>query len=149
MTPNETKLVEVASTITRRDIMKLMTDYERLGHFDEHVDPINYNNALPVEGFKYIKRGIKQNFVEGFRRFFIVRPIARKVNKDYQSLVFGREHLKGMNGAIVTCNHVDKFDCLVARKALKGKRLFYAVADFNNQKGSIFVLFICQFVGFI
>ena len=119
--------------MTRQEVVSLINECEKNGQFDQHVDPIDWDNALPVDGsFNYLRKGLKQ-FLQ---HTFIVKPFTNKVaKKDFLVEVKGKENLKGIKNAIVTCNHINKFDCLVAKYGLKGHKLRITAGHFNNQKG--------------
>ena len=97
--------------ITRQEVVNLINFCEKNGEFDKHVDPIDWDKALPVDGsFNYLRKGIRQ-FLQ---HTFIVKPFTNKVaKKDFLVEVKGKENLKGIKNAIVTCNHINKFDCLL------------------------------------
>lgn len=123
--------------ITRREVLERIKECEKTGEFDKHVDPIDYDNYYKVdENYRYMKKGFKETFKNLFYYIFVVNPYTRYINKKaYKTTFVGRENLKGIKSAIVTCNHVNKFDCLVAKAGLKGHRLYITAAEFNNQKG--------------
>lgn len=121
---------------TRLQVLADIEKYERLGQFDKHVDPVDMSIALPVdENFQYIPRGIlKLKYF--FERTFYVKPFIKKANRDMLCTeVFGRENLDGIDSAIITCNHVNKFDCLAVQYAARGHRVYTIGAKFNNMKG--------------
>lgn len=123
--------------ITRREVLQKIAECEKNGQFDQHVDPIDYNNAWPVdENFHYIKKGFREKFKNAFLHTFVVLPFTWKINKKVlKSTILGRDNLKGIKSAVVTCNHVNKFDCLVVKYGLRGHKLFITAGSFNNQKG--------------
>jgi len=123
--------------ITRREVSARIEQCEKEGTFDSHVDPIDYDMAMPVDGnFHYIKKGFFERLKNFYLHNFVVKPFMRRINRRYRTKFLGRENLKGVKGAIVTCNHINKFDCLVAKQGLKGHKLFITAAEFNNQKGT-------------
>lgn len=121
---------------TRLQVLADIEKYERLGEFDRHVDPVDMSITLPVDAsFQYEPKGIlKLRYV--LERTFYVNPMKKKINRDILCTeVFGRENLKGIDAAIVTCNHVNKFDCLAVQYAAEGHRIYTIGAKFNNMRG--------------
>lgn len=117
------------------DLKQKMQELELIGKFDEHISPIDYDAVIPLDKFHYIKT-FKDKVKIFFQKLFIINPFIRKLNrKTTQTIVFGRENLKGIKSAILTCNHVFMFDCLVATHALRGHKLRITAAPFNNKKG--------------
>lgn len=123
-------------TVTRTDVLSSIKDCERQGIFDAHVDPVDYNDVLPIdERFNYIKKGLERYKVL-LHNLFVIKPYTWHHNRFVtHTIVKGRRHLKGIKSAIVTCNHVYMFDCLVAKHALKGHKVMVTAAEFNNRKG--------------
>ena len=121
---------------TRLQVLADIEKYEKLGEFDRHVDPVDMSIALPVdETFPYIPKGaLKIKYA--IERALYVNTFRKKANRDILcTQVFGRENLEGIDAAIVTCNHVNKFDCLAVQYAAKGHRTYIIGAKFNNMKG--------------
>lgn len=123
--------------ISRREVLARIQECESKGIFDEHVDPPNYDIVIPVtEKFHYVPKGFREKTKRFFQKTFIVNPFIRKINKKVvHTIVEGRENIKGIKKAIVTCNHVYMFDCLVAKWAFKPRDLKITAAPFNNQSG--------------
>ncbi len=121
---------------TRLGVLADIEKYERLGEFDRHIDPIDESICLPVdENFPYIPRGTLR-LKYAFERIFYVNPFIKKTNRrDLRTEVVGRENLKGVGAAIVTCNHVNKFDCLAVKYAARGHKTYIIGARFNNMSG--------------
>lgn len=122
---------------SRKEVKENIKKCEAAGTYNEHVDPIDYDNAWPVdENFPYLHRPFKIKWQYFFDNLFIVRPFTNKINKKvFMVKVKGKENLKGIQNAILTCNHVDKFDCLVVKKNVRPHRLYITAGHFNNQKG--------------
>ena len=121
---------------TRREVLEKIKICEQEKKFDEHVDPIDYDNCYPVdENFRYIKKGFKERLKNFFLYYFVVCPYTFYINKFVtKTRVVGRNNIRGIKKAIVICNHVYMFDCLVAKGSLH-HRLYITAASFNNQKG--------------
>ncbi len=124
---------------TRSDILKRIRECEINGTFDVHVDPIDYELTLPVdETFPYIHKPLHLRIGYFLDDLFVVRPFARKLHKkDLHTKVVGRENLSGIERAIVTCNHVNMWDCLVVMKAMQGHKLYITAGWFNNRKDKL------------
>ena len=119
----------------RLDVLEKIKELEKKEEFDQHLNPIDYDIVLPIDNFNYIKRGFEKLKIF-FQNTFIVKPYTFYLNhKVTKTKVFGRKNLKGIKSAIVTCNHVFMFDCLVAKHGLRGHKLRITAADFNNRKG--------------
>ncbi len=109
---------------------------EKLGKYNEHVSPVNYDMCEVVDkDFKYIKKPLLTRIKYFFMQTFIVKPFENRECKLMGYSVKGRENIKGIKRAVVTSNHVVKLDCTLNRRALKGHKLYITAADFNNYKG--------------
>lgn len=122
--------------MTRKDVLEEIRKAELNGEFDKHVDPVSYETAIPVnENFHYLRKGFFERIKYRFCHIFIVRPYTFYQNKFKQKTkVEGKKNLKGLKKAILTCNHVNKMDCLVVKGSVKHK-IKITAADFNNQQG--------------
>ena len=105
------------------------------GLFNDDVDGVSYDGALPVtEDFPFIKKGAKNLILKLFY-LLVLKKVGNKVNSELTNLkVVGKENLKGIKGAIITCNHVSKVDSFAVREAV-GYDINYVASDFNNWKG--------------
>lgn len=123
--------------ITKREILKNIEICEKQGKYDEHTIPLDWDNALPVDkDFKYLKLKFGEKLKTFFQNLFIVKPFTRKIaKKEMQIKIIGAENLKNINSAIITCNHIHKFDCLLIKYALRHHRHRITAGAFNNQKG--------------
>jgi 1-acyl-sn-glycerol-3-phosphate acyltransferase len=125
--------------LTRAEVRERYLALEKQGIFDQHVDPIDYDIVIPVtKAYHYYPVGLKEKVVHDFRYAFGVKPFMRKVNKVFlETSVVGRENLKGITKAIVTSNHVQMFDCIALKEAVKGHYLNIVAAPFNNFRGTL------------
>lgn len=132
------KHYNVPTDPTRPAVLAKIAELEREGKFDTHADPVDMSIALPVTTeFPYIPKKLSQRLAYFLRRHFVVYPFTRRVNREmFQTEVKGRENLADIDGAILTCNHVNKFDCMVVQQACRPNRPFVVAAHFNNMKGS-------------
>jgi 1-acyl-sn-glycerol-3-phosphate acyltransferase len=106
------------------------------GRYNEHVDPVNFDYCEPVGAdYKYLHQPIKTRIKNFMVYNFIVRSFEPRELKRMGFSVTGRENLKGIKSAVCTSNHVNKLDCSLIRKAMKGHKLYITAASFNNYKG--------------
>jgi 1-acyl-sn-glycerol-3-phosphate acyltransferase len=120
----------------RRELLAKIEECERAGRFHEHNNPPDLSVSLPVDGrYRYLKKGFRQRAAEFFRNLFIVRPFTLYLNKIFfRTKVYGRGNLKNLKSAVAVLNHVNIFDCLAAKHALRGRRVFITAAPFNNRR---------------
>lgn len=122
--------------MTSQEQQKKILELEEKGAFDQHINPIHWENTLPVDVFyPYIYKGFWQSIADFFRRTFLIAPFRWYQNKFvFKTKVVGKKNLKGIRSAIVTCNHFTIFDSLAVKHAVRHK-MKYCVAEFNNFKG--------------
>jgi 1-acyl-sn-glycerol-3-phosphate acyltransferase len=120
-----------------QDIIDKYTALEKQGIFDEHIYPIIENSYMHVTGdFHYIEKNLFKRAVTAFNKLFILNPFIWYYNKFVlKTKVKGRENLKGVKKAILTCNHVFIYDCLSVLYSFRGKKLKIIGAEFNNKIG--------------
>lgn len=123
---------------TTPDVLEKIEAAEKKGLFSEHLDPIDYSNCNPVEeDYPFIFKG-RERLKYFLLNFFVVRPYSFIVNRCIlKTRVLGRENLRGLASAVVTCNHVNKLDAVAVKHAFRGRKMKITVADFNNQKGAL------------
>lgn len=121
--------------MTRQQITAEISECEKLRQFDKHIDPVNYDTVIKVDkNYHYIKKGLEA-LKYTIENLFIVIPYTFWINKHVcKTKVIGKENLKNLGPAILTCNHTYMFDCLVVKGAV-GQDLYITAAPFNNQKG--------------
>ncbi|AEE15923.1 lysophospholipid acyltransferase family protein [Treponema brennaborense] len=121
---------------TTPDVLEKIAEAEKNGDFSAHLDPIDYSDSLPVDAaFPYIPDA-KLKIRYWWRNFYFLNMFTWSLNRFvFHTNVRGKNRLHGIKGAVVTCNHINKFDGLVMRYALRGHRLKIMTADFNNRKG--------------
>ena len=112
-------------------------EFEKLGMFSEDVDDVSPDSYFPVdENFEFIKKGFK-NFIKHKVYLSVLKKYTKLINKNLTNLkIVGKENLKGIKNAIVTCNHVSKVDSFAVRAAV-GYDINYVANDTNNWKGPI------------
>lgn len=123
--------------LTRAQVREKYLALEKRGEFDVHVDPIDYEAVIPVtKDYPYYPKTLKAKLARFFRYQFIVKPFMARINShELETSVVGRENLRGVRSAIVTCNHVQMFDCIALKKAMRGHYLNIVAASFNNFPG--------------
>lgn len=111
-------------------------ELEERGEFNTHIDETSAIVTYPVdENFAYVPKGFKK-FKYLMQYVFVVMPkmlIDNIFSK--RTKVKGKENLKGLKSAVVTCNHFYMFDCLTVRYALPFRKLRTTAAEFNNRRG--------------
>ncbi|MCR5613051.1 lysophospholipid acyltransferase family protein [Treponema sp.] len=123
---------------TTPDVLEKIAVAEKEGRFSDHLDPLSYVGCLPVdENFPYIP-GPALAIRYWWRRTWFLKTFNAILNRCiFKTKVFGKENLKGIKGAVYTCNHVNKFDGLVMIWALQPKKIKIMTADFNNREGML------------
>lgn len=110
--------------------------FELNGEFFIDQDPVDPNSYDPVTlDFPFIRKGFS-SWVQGKIYNGAYAKYAKKANALTNLKVEGKENLKGIKGAIVTCNHVSKVDNFAVREAL-GEPFMFIAAEFNNWKGEM------------
>ena len=116
--------------------INIQEQFELDGNFNEDVNENSYEGTLPVdENFEFIKKGFK-NALKHAIYSTAMRYYTNKIAKFVKLKVVGNENLKGIKEAIVTCNHISKFDSFAVRKAI-GINILFVAADFNNWTGKM------------
>lgn len=114
-------------------------ELEKKGIFDEHITPVDMSIVIPVDDhFHYIKKTFKEKAVVFRNELFAIKPYTWYQNHIVKhTKVYGRENIKGIKRAVVTCNHVTMFDCLVVFHGMRGHKVHAVAATFNNFKGTL------------
>lgn len=107
--------------------------------YNDDVQPVDWEMMQKVtENFVYLpKNPIKVIWS------YIARALAMAIAKPLcffgigTAKIHGKENLKGLKGAVITCNHVHIFDTFFIRAAAFGHKLYITVAEFNNMKGPL------------
>lgn len=123
---------------TSPDVFDKIAQAEKEGRYSDHLDPLSYVGCLPVdENFPYIPdwwTSVKY----WWRRTWFLKLFTSILNrKIFKTKVFGKENLKGIKGAVYTCNHINKYDGLVMVWSLQLKKIKIMTADFNNREGML------------
>lgn len=116
--------------------MTIQEQFEREGNFNTDINENSYDGTLPVtEDFEFIKKGIKNAFKHAIYST-AMRIYTNKICKLLKVEIKGKENLKGVKSAIITCNHISKFDSFTIRKAV-GINIMFVAADYNNWAGKM------------
>jgi 1-acyl-sn-glycerol-3-phosphate acyltransferase len=125
--------------LTRSEVRAKYLALEKAGRFDQHVDPIDFSIVIPVtQEYHYYPVGFFEAASRFLRYEFVVKPFMAHVNRVLlETEVVGRVNLRGIKKAIVTSNHVQMFDCIALKKAMRRHTLNIVAAPFNNFRGSL------------
>lgn len=128
---NYYKLIE-----TKPEILEKIKEAEKNGEYSIHLDPIDYSLCLPVtEDFPYIPSKTL-SLVYWWRRFYFLNMFTWSIAKVcFRTKIRGKKNLKKLKNAVVTCNHINKYDGLIIHHAMGRRKLKIMTADFNNRKG--------------
>ncbi len=114
---------------------KVHETLEKNGEFfvDENENSLEGCEPL-TEDFPFIRKGFKYALKHSFY-IKAMKLYTKKVNKELTNLkIEGKENLKGVKEAIITCNHISKADSFAVRAAV-GVDIMFVAAEFNNWKG--------------
>lgn len=123
--------------MSKKDLIQKMEELERQGKFDDHVtwQTPNYKKIKP--NHKYLKKSLPAFLNKIFARLFLSLAAFFCNRFVFHLKVKGKENLKNIKSAIVTCNHVSFMDHGTIRQAIKGYKLYATGAEFNNINGFI------------
>ncbi len=124
--------------MTPNEIYEKIKANERKGIFDCHIEGSPEEVVIPVdENYHYPgHRSFFENLKYIIEKIILVIPFTRLLNLiHYRTKYVGRENLKGLKAAVITSNHIQKFDCLAIKNGTRGHRTFVLAAPFNNMKG--------------
>lgn len=121
---------------TRQEVLSRIEECELSGSFDTHVDPINYDLVIKVDDdFPYIRKGFFSRLKHFILKWVVVKPFTFYCNKFMlHTKVLGKKNIKGLKRGVITCNHVNMFDCLAVKGAFGNRNIFTTAASFNNRK---------------
>lgn len=130
------KYVELLTSV-EPDTLAKIEKYEAEGKFNDHLDT-NPAPYIPVDkDYEYLPQSIFRKLDYSLKRLFFLKPLIKETNKQFDTIVVGKENLKNINSAIICSNHINKLDCLALEYALKPHITYYTAAEFNNMKGFI------------
>lgn len=125
--------------LTREQVRERYLTYEKEGRFNDHVDPIDFSIAMPVNSsFHYFPITLREKIKNWAIMNFGLKQFMDKVVNRYQEVeVVGQENLVGIKKAIVISNHVQMFDCITIKHAMGEHYTHVVAASFNNMKGKL------------
>ncbi len=110
-------------------------ELEKTGQFHTDENENSLEGCEPVdENFPYIRKGLKYSIKH---KIFTsaMKIYCKKINKELTHLkIEGKQNLKGIKSAIITCNHISKVDSFAVR-ASAGMDIMFVAAEFNNWAG--------------
>lgn len=120
----------------RIEMIKLMEEKELIGDFNCNICPPNQNFLEVPNDYDYLRSGFFKTIGDGFTSG-IFKFASIFFGKHFNLKIIGKKNLKLIKntGAIVTCNHVHKLDCILIRNATINRKLKIIVGEFNNYKG--------------
>ncbi len=120
--------------LTRQEIEDRIKECELKGEFDKHVDEPDYNFIKVDENFPYIHKGFFRTIGDKLLKLFVINPFRVLCNKKIiKSKIIGKEKLKKLKRGIVTCNHVNIWDCVLLLECFKHRKIHFTAASFNNR----------------
>ncbi len=124
--------------LTKKEILQKIEQLEEEGNFSEHATPIMFNKVQKVNGkYKYINHNPFYLIAHGIFRGLLAIFKYPLNYFAFKLKIVGKENLKGLKNGVVTINHVHELDCLIPMQALKGKKLYITVGEFNNFKNAL------------
>lgn len=118
---------------TTPEELEVIKNLEKEEKWNTHTSEGGYTDFIPVNSdFEFIpKNNLKNNLINQF----VSKPFVRIANGLLDTEVVGKENLKGLESAVVCCNHVNKMDCCAVMKGLPYNKTYFVAAEFNNLKG--------------
>lgn len=120
----------------KTEILSNIERLERTRDFHNHAQPPNTIIKKVTPNYDYLRKGFFKQL--GSRFAIPIFSLAGLACSNYfQMKIIGKENLKEIKnqGAIVTTNHINDFDCALIKHAVKHRRIFYTVGEFNNYHG--------------
>ena len=133
----QNRLNQSVRSADRVEILERIAHKEATGRFDEDVEDDPPSPVLKPENINYLKKGIVGNikrkiaFAAAYRFFDkLERNRDIVVNK-----AEGLEHLAGVKGAVITCNHFHPMDSFIMQRVFDDskhpKRLYRVIREGN------------------
>ena len=118
------------------EFKEIEKDYEKKGLFFTDQDEPAPDSYYPVdENYPYIKKGLK-NKLKSKIYYSVTKKYAKQINKTLSNLkIEGKENLKGIKAAIITCNHISEIDSFPIIEVVNG--LIFVANETNNWKNFI------------
>lgn len=121
--------------IPKRQIVSNIERNERLGLFDQPTQPVNPNLVAELkDDYVYLRHNIFYK-LGTYMAHGVVRIAGDCFSGIAHLRVVGKQNLKNINSAIITCNHIHDLDCTYIAHSVRHRRIFYTVSENNNKKG--------------
>lgn len=121
----------------RIEILKKIEEYERAGRFDEDVENDPPTIPLSPESIDYLHKGFFGN-CKRILAFITARLFLQRMEKKRDIIINkteGLEHLSGVKGAVITCNHFHPMDSFIMQRVFDAskhpKRLYRVIREGN------------------
>ena len=118
-------------------ILQKIRQYEDEGRFDEDVENDPPSPVLNPEDIDYLKKGIVGNCKRAIA-FAAAYAFFNKLEKSGDVVVRkaeGLEHLAGVKGAVITCNHINPMDSFIMQRVFDdsghNKKLYRVIREGN------------------
>ena len=118
-------------------IIKKIRQYEQEGRFDQDVEDDPPSPVLKPDDINYLKKGLIGNckrrmaFTAAYHFFDKMEKKGQIVLKPIEGL----EHLAGVEGAVITCNHFNPMDSFIMQKVFDAsghkKRMYRVIREGN------------------
>lgn len=119
----------------KSELMAREEQFERERRFSEHVDPPSTKGKKKVsDDYDYLRPGLL-NQIGTFFSVGLFRNAGRVIAGYCGLKIVGKENLRGVRSAVLTCNHINKIDCALVKSAVPYRRLRITVGEFNNWSG--------------
>lgn len=118
------------------ELQRIGVELEKQGKFHQDQDEPAPDSWYPVdENYPYIKKGLI-NSIKSALYYKGLRKYAKRINRELCNLtVEGKENLKGIKGAVVTCNHFSEIDSFPMMEVLGNIK--FVANETNNWKNFI------------
>lgn len=128
---------DIPKSPERLAILEKISRYEREGRFDEDVENDPPSRVLLPDEIEYVNKG----FIGGCKRiaafaaaYFYFWKLERKKEVIVHKAE-GLEHLSGVKGAVITCNHFHPMDSFIMQKVFDDsrhpKRMYRVIREGN------------------
>ncbi len=121
--------------MNQEEIYAKIKELEKNREYHEHATPIKCNKMQKVdENYRYLRTSPLENVAHLSLRGLIGVAKYPITQIRYRLKIVGRENLRGINNAVAIINHVDEYDSMIAVRALKRKKVYITIGEFNNFK---------------
>ena len=133
----QNRLNQSVRSADRVEILERIAHKEATGRFDEDVEDDPPSPVLKPEDINYLKKGIVCN-IKRKLAFAAAYSFFGKLEKNRDIVVNkaeGLEHLAGVKGAVITCNHFHPMDSFIMQRVFDDskhpKRLYRVIREGN------------------